>query len=471
MLGAIAGIAIVLLATWIAYQLGLNLATTGFIQLLIILAVALRAGFVQATLASIIANCCLNYFFVPPVFTFTIADPQNWIAVGVFEVSALVVSRLSTEAQAQAARASSREAHLRRLYEVSRELLLLTREKPPAQEVLLLIQRVFAIDAAVLFDASQATAELVGPHAAGLENDTRAAYLQDRDSQMADGRTWIRVLRLGVRPIGALALQGSELTGITANALASLTAIALERAHSFERESRAEAKRQSEQLRTVVLDALAHEYKTPLTVVRTATTGLIEMGQLSAVQTELISLVDSETNKLSELTTRLLQMSRLDKTDVRLRPERIDVDELIETVVSRAAQLLSAHIVHLQGTDSGASIQADRELIVMALTQFLDNAAKYSGPCSAITVGVVVLAGEVRISVHNVGPYIPPEERERIFRRFYRSSGASYKAAGTGIGLSITKKVADVHQGRTWVTSEEDRGNTFFLALPRSKKD
>jgi len=185
--GATAGIALVLVATWIAYQLRLNLAATGFIQLLIILAVALRAGFVLATLASIVANCCLNYFFVPPVFTFTIADPQNWIAVGVFEVSALVVSRLSTEAQAQAARASSREAHLRRLYEVSRELLLLTREKPPAREVLLLIQRVFAIDDAVLFDASQATAELVGTQAEALEKYTRAAYLRDRDSEMADG--------------------------------------------------------------------------------------------------------------------------------------------------------------------------------------------------------------------------------------------------------------------------------------------
>jgi len=351
--------------------------------------------------------------------------------------------------------------------EMAGELLLVTQDKRPGPRVVSLIQRVFSTEALVLFDASEAAAHLVGADAAGLEVGARAAYLEDRDSQTPDDRTWIRILRVGVRPIGALGLRGDELTAVTVNALAFLTAIALERARSLERESRAEAEQQTEQLRTVVLEALAHEYKTPLTVVRAATSGLIEIGQLTDVQSELIRLIDSETTRLNELTTRLLQTSRLDRADVRLRPEQIDVDELVGTVVSGAKQLLSGHPVHVHHTNGKVSIMADRDLVVTALTQFLDNAAKYSNPASSVTVAVIVLPEEVRIAVHNKGTYIARESRERVFQRFYRSPEASFSAAGTGIGLSISRKVADLHHGRVWVTSEEDSGNTFFLALPR----
>jgi two-component system sensor histidine kinase KdpD len=470
-LRAVCGIALVLLATWVGHQLRLNLAATSLLQLLVVLAVALRAGFWHATVVSALANCCLDYFFIPPVYTFHIADPQNWVTLIVFEISALVVSRLSTEAKRQAVEATRRRGELEQLYEISRQLLLLGREQPLNRQILSLIQKVFLIEACVLFDACTPAVELLGRDAPSLEAESRGAYLQDRDSQSTDGRTWFRVLRLGVRPVGSFGLRGDGLTGATVNALASLTAIALERAHSFERESRAEAERQSEQLRTTVLDALAHEYKTPLTAVRTATSGLIEMGGLSTTQSELITLIDSETSRLTDLTTRLLQMSRLDRVDIHMRPERIDVDEFFLALLSSAEISLSGRAINIDGLGSRAYVRADRELVNMALTQFLDNAAKYSDPASTITVAVDMLAGALRVRVHNDGPPIPSEDRERIFERFYRSSGSNHKAAGTGIGLSISKKIAEVHQGRVWVTSKEGEGTTFFLELPRCETE
>jgi two-component system sensor histidine kinase KdpD len=160
-------------------------------------------------------------------------------------------------------------------------------------------------------------------------------------------------------------------------------------------------------------------------------------------------------------------MSRLDKADLRVRRERIDLHELLETVIASTKKILAGHLVDLRAPEKDISIHADRELITMAVTQFLDNAAKYSDPASTITVSTAAVAGEVHIRVHNVGPPIAPDDRQRIFQRFYRSSESSHKAAGTGIGLSISKKVADAHQGRVWVTSEEGSGNTFVLALPR----
>ena len=467
----IAGIALVLLWTWFGFLLHLNLAAIGFLQLLVVLGVALKAGFWQATVVSLVANFCLNYFFIPPVFTFYIADSRNWVALIVFEISALVVSRLSTQARAQAARATNREQEMERLYEFSRKLLLLNRQDSPGPEILSLIQTIFGIGAAALFDASKARTEAIGSDTAALETETRNAFLQDRDWRSADEMTSIRVLRLGVRPIGALGMRGPSLNAVTAGALASLSAIALERAHSFERETHAEAERQSEQLRTTVLDALAHEYKTPLTVVRTAASGLIELGGLTATQSELIALVDSEVKRLSELTTRLLQMSRLDKADIRIRPVRINVEELIQDLLADTKSLLSRHCIRTQGLESAACIRADRELMNIALTQFLDNAAKYSAPASTITVAVNVLPAAVRFCIHSQSPPIPYEDRERIFERFYRSAGSNHKVAGTGIGLSISKKVAEAHRGRVWVTSSEEDGNTFCMELPLSKTE
>jgi two-component system sensor histidine kinase KdpD len=224
-------------------------------------------------------------------------------------------------------------------------------------------------------------------------------------------------------------------------------------------------------LRTTVLDALAHEYKSPLTTIRTATTGLIEMGDTSEAHSELIGLIDSETKRLTELTTRLLKTSRLDRTDVRIRPERIQVDELILGLLSVSESLTSGHDVKVVGLETGAYIRADRELVNMALTQLIDNAGKYSDPGSTITLAAQVSPGVVCISVHSIGPPIRKEDRERIFQRFYRAPGSNHKSAGTGIGLSITRKVAEAHKGRVWAVSHEAQGNTFFLELPRCTRE
>ena len=466
--GAIGGIFLALLITLFAYQLHLNLASTGFLQLLAVLATALKAGFWQATVVSLIANGCLNYFFIPPTFTFSIADPQNWVALLVFEVSALVVSRSSSRAQREALRAAAREGELARLYDFSRQLLLINRESSTGPQILKLIQGTFHIVGGVLFDAFDARVDFIGEDA-GLESATRKAYLQDRDDESRDQRIYYRVLRLGVRPVGAIGLQGHQISAGTANAIASLSAIALERTRSLARQSQAEAERQAEQLRTTVLDALAHEYKTPLTVVRTGTSGLLVMGQLTPVQAELLTLIDSETAKLDELTTRLLQMSRLEAAQMRLHPEKIDLSELVTALIARRQNMLAGHLVELKDWEDSLAVCADRELVTVALTQLLDNAAKYSPPGGKVTMAVHSDHREIRISVHNPGPCIPREDRERIFQRFYRSPAANRRAAGSGLGLSIAKKIADLHGARIWYSSEENEGNTFFLALPRAE--
>jgi two-component system sensor histidine kinase KdpD len=344
---------------------------------------------------------------------------------------------------------------------------LLDRRQTIGPQIVSLIQEIFRTESVALFDATLARLDATGSRANDLEQLARSAYFQDSTLQGADTHTWGHVLRLGSRPIGAVALCGPELDRLTIVAVASLAAIALERARSFEKESRAEAAHQTEQLRTAVLDALAHAFKTPLTAIMTASSGLLETGRLTTDDAELAALVDEQADHLNRLTTELLQMARIDAAEVRLRRERVSVLTLIEDVVSQYRDQLQGRRVAISDSAAHLDVYADREILSKALEQFVDNAAKYSTPGSPISVTADENLGEIVIAVHNDGPPIQPADRERIFERFYRSEESRHRAAGTGLGLSIAKKAAEAHGGRTWVVSEESSGTTFFLAVPR----
>jgi two-component system sensor histidine kinase KdpD len=469
-LRSMAGGALILVGAWVEFRLQLTLPASELLQLLAVLGIAMRYGLVQASIASIVAFLCLDFFFASPLFSFRMSNPEDWTALAVFEASALIVCRLSTQARQQAQRAAADENEMERLYNLSRQLLAVTRQDQPLTGLLRSMQGVFSLDAAVLFDAAESSTEQVGDSTADLAQEAQDTYLRDADASTPEKGIFACVIRAGVRPMGALALRGQGLSPATVQALSSIAGIVLEAAKAFARETRAEAERQSEQLRTAVLDALAHEYKTPLTVIRSATSGLMEMGNLGEVQLELVGLVDHEIQYLDSLTTRLLQMSRLDSVDVRLRPECVDVDELVAGLTTSMKQAPERRRVRVKNSGGVARIWADRQLAATALVQFLDNAAKYSTPASDITLSVELADGDVRIGVHNFGPLIRSEERGRIFQRFYRSSDVRYRANGSGLGLSISKKVADLHHAKIWVTSEERSGTTFYLAFNSYKE-
>jgi two-component system sensor histidine kinase KdpD len=284
----------------------------------------------------------------------------------------------------------------------------------------------------------------------------------DDDRETGIGR---RVIRLGAAPIGSLVVRG-DTSPLTNNAIASLTALVFDRYRAFANESRIETERRTEQLRSTVLDSLAHAYKTPLTAIRAASTGLSEMGHLSAAQAELAALIDEQAGLLGNLTTRLLTTARLDAGEVTVHSTPVGVASLIEEVVSSFGERLAGRKVAIDLPDEGLVLHCDRQLIVMLLTQYIDNACKYSILGTTITIRAERTRAEIVFSVRSYGSVIPLNDRERIFDRYYRSATRSNRAAGTGIGLSVAKRVALIHGGSVWVTSDEIEGTTFFAAIP-----
>jgi two-component system sensor histidine kinase KdpD len=330
-----------------------------------------------------------------------------------------------------------------------------------------LIQRIFAADGVAIFDVSSCRCDLAGTWAEDEEELAKECYLAQADDENHATHTYRRLLRVGNDSIGAIAIRG-DLGRLVLDALASLTAVTLDRCVVFAKETAVEAAHQSERLRAAVLDSLAHAVKTPLTAIQAATAGLSEVGKLNTAQEELLALVEDEANRLSLLSTRLLQTAKLEADEMSVARDEIAVRDLVETVLQDQRGRMSGHPVEVAVPDAALMVRGDRDLLSMALTQFLDNAAKYSFDGTTVKVSAWESHSQVTLSVHNFGPAIPLSDRERIFQRFYRSEGTRHLAAGTGIGLSTVMMAAEAHRGHVWVISNLEEGTTFNFSLPQN---
>jgi len=459
------GIACVLLIGFVTHWLQWLLAVAVLLYLLVIVPVALWCGFWQAAVVSLSAVGVQSYLTARMARTNPAADLANPVELFAFVLTALVISRLSARVTEHARSSDSWGGQIQDLYEFTRRTLQMNLHVEPGSQLAELVHEIFALEAVIIFDA-----DLHETYQAGFWNVDSQELAQNVyyfESSDDDPETGIarRVLRLGNVPIGSIVMRG-DTSPLTNNAIASLIAITFDRYRAFANESRIETERQTEQLRATVLDALAHEYKTPLTAIRAASTGLSEMGKLSAGQADLVSLISEQTDLLSDLTTKLLTTARLDADEVTVHAIPIGVAPLIDEVVASMSERLATMKVSIDVPNDRLVLCCDRRLITMLLTQYIDNACKYAIFGTTITIRAVQSKSEVIFSVHSFGPVIPIADRERIFDRYYRSSNSSNRAPGTGIGLSVAKRAATIHNGYVWVTSDQDEGNTFYAAIP-----
>jgi len=215
-----------------------------------------------------------------------------------------------------------------------------------------------------------------------------------------------------------------------------------------------------------VLDRLAQAYKTPLTAILAASAGLSEMGHLSSTQADLVALIGKQANMLSDLTTRLLAAARMDASEVTVHQTPVGVESIIDDAVTSQRGRSANRKVLAEIEDDTITLCCDRYLILILLTQYLDNASKYSIVGTTITIRAVYVNSKVLFSVHNFGPGIPEADRERVFDCDSAACSCLNYASGAGVGLSVAKRIASIHGGNVWVTSSEQEGTTFFAAIP-----
>ncbi len=453
------------ISTWVSFRLGQGFAFTGFVYLVFVVLTAMYAGFRPATIVSVVSAACLNYFFVPPIFSF-VNSAENWVALGAFEFTALVISQLSHRAHCRTVEVEHLYEEMERLYQTSRRILLLNSSAEPGDVIASSIRETFGLEGVQLFDAVPAAVYCSGGCPADADVKTRDAYLVGSNTFDGATRSWYCVLSIGARPIGALALVGTGMTKSTATALTSLSAIALERARILQKELRAQADRQTEQLRASVLDDLAHQFKTPLTVTRAASAGLLALGGLSELQTECVAVIDQQAKKLDDLASRLLRSAGLEGAEFQLRRQALCLSTLARVAAGKLESATDRERVRVFAPAGEAPVSADRELILTSISQLMENAVKYSDPGSPIDLTFTVKEAQIVLTVRSKGLVVARTDRERIFERFYRAPETRHLPSGTGLGLSIVKKIVESHEGHVWAEGEVGYGTAISISLP-----
>jgi two-component system sensor histidine kinase KdpD len=455
------------LLTAVCFAVHANSAITAMLFLVAGVLHSLDAGFLAAVIFSLEATLCLDFFFLPPIFHLNVDDPMDgWTLVALL-LTTLVVSSLASKARAEANLARREREFMEQEYALAQRLLVLD-PATPVPGLLRPFIETFHLAAACLFEAETAESHVAGVSNEDLSALTRSAYVSGKDQDDPHGRFAVRCLRRGAKLIGSIGFEGLNDPAWLSGPMAVLAAISLERASAYRKAGQASVHAQTEVFRAAILDALAHEFKTPLATIMTAAGGIRAAGPLGPQQEQLAEMVESEASRLSRLTSRMLRTVRLDQEEVKPLMEPFSFEEICAHILRRYQRRFPSRRFVMESRGGSQVAQGDAELLRLALSQLLDNACKYSEQDSEIRVDLELSASNATVFVSNQGSRIPLDEREHVFERFYRGADARLHTPGSGLGLYVARKIAVAHGGYLDLDPIAASGDnvTFRLTIP-----
>lgn len=484
-LGSFAMVVVALLAG-LGLQEFLGVTNIALVFLIAVLASAVSYGLVPSLFACVVAVLAFNFFFLPPLYTFTIADPENVVALLTFAVVAVIVSNLAARVRAQAVVARERAAITENIYLFSRKLagvfalddLLWATSFQIAQmlkvQVVILLPEdgTLAVRAGyppedVLDEADVAAARWVWEHAtpAGRGADSlpgaKRLYLP-----MRTGRGTVGVIGLDSAKPGPLLSPDQRRLF---DALADQAALAIERVQLAEDVERTRLTSETEKLRAALLTSISHDLRTPLSVILGAASSLkSQEGALdAAAHRELVGTIEEEAERLNHFIANLLDMTRLESGAVRPKFDLVDLGDIVGSALRRAARVLDGHKLSLSLEAGLPPLRLDPVLFEQVLFNLLDNAGKYAPKGSQVDIRASAQPGQVRLDILDEGSGISAEDLDRIFDKFYRMQAADRKRAGTGLGLAISRGFVEAMAGTVTAGNRTDRsGAIFTVTLP-----
>ena len=461
-------VAAIAVITAIDFRLHVNHTTVALMFLVTVLLTSAYWGLRYAVVMAIGATAAFNFFFLPPVGTFTIADPQNWVALFAFLVTALVASNLAERARREAESAKQRRRELEKLYGLSQRLLASENVLELLNALPQYLQETFSVGSAVVMAADHPTVYRSSLDAKFEESVLRSTLL--RGEPITQGGVSYVPLRLGMRTVGALGVTGDELSRETLDALGSLAGLAIERARALEALSKNRAEQEHERLRTALLDSVTHEFRTPLTSIKASVTTLLSGAGLDEQgRRDLLTVIDEETDRLNRLVGEAAEMAQLDSGMFKLDFQPHAISEAIDPAVEDARASLEKHPIEVDLGKDLPTVRMDLQRIREVVMHLLENAGKYSPEGTPIKVTSEVKGDMLVTSVADRGPGIDSFEQSLIFEKFYRGQNQRYTAPGTGMGLAIAKVIVEAHGGTVGVVSQLGSGSVFSFSLPLDK--
>jgi two-component system sensor histidine kinase KdpD len=428
---------------------------------------AFRWGLIYSVCLSVVCTLLYNYFFLPPIGSFTIADPQNWIALLAFLASAIFISKLSENERRQTELSEVRRKEMERLYEFSNQLLMEENVHDVASHAPRVVASIFAFEGVILYLTESDTAYSSDPRRpfVSIEELRTAARLPDGPRPRSEEISIVPLV-LGMRASGSIAMTKAGYSEGLYEAIGGLLAIALERASALDRFSRVEAAREGERLRSALLDSVTHELRTPLTAIRAAATSLSSQPFLEESQRrEMFAILDEESARLDRLIGQAVEMAQLDTDGIKVRFEPQRLQEVLDLALEDCHSLLRGRPVTVDLPPDMPSILLDRELIRRVLRHLLENAARYSPAGSPVHIRALLGGDRLLVSITDQGQGIDDAEQAYIFDKFYRGSRQRL-LHGTGMGLAIARAILRAHSGGIEVVSHRGEGATFTFWVP-----
>jgi two-component system, OmpR family, sensor histidine kinase KdpD len=447
--------------------------TAGMVFLVVVVVTATQAGLVISLYSALLCAFSFDYFFLPPIHTFILAGPQEWVSMFTFAVSSLVAGRVAERARKQKEQAEQRREDVERLYLLSQEMILHEDAAGLIRDLPALVARIFAVESVVLYvqDRDQyvsTVAELPELFKANLREVTGGgshAAIVSQDGFEA------HALMVGMRAVGAMAWRPANLAREVATAVCAQVGIALTRAIAIEASARMEASREGERLRAALIDSLTHELRTPLTSIRAAATTLTQdQGLDDALRRELATVVDEESARLDALIGEAVEMAELDANVMKVQAAPRHTRTLLEHAVEESHAALGRHQVMLMVQEPDRPVWFDARLLGRVFRHLIENAALYSPPGSRIVLRSRRVDGRVEFEVEDSGPGIDKVDLPHIFEKFYRGKKGAKLGKGTGMGLAIARAIMLAHGGGIAVESNPEHGSTFRFWVPLVEK-
>ena len=467
------------------------LASIGMLFLVPVMVSAVSFGRRAALFTAVFSLLAYNFFFLDPLYTLTIADPNNWLSFGVLLFVAVFAGNLAARVRAQADLAARRAAIAGELYKFTGKMAGIAGLDDILWAASYQIASMLKANVVILLpDRKTGQLEIRGafPPDDELSADDVAAATWCWERGQAAGRhagtlpgarRLFLPMRTGSGTVGVIGLQRDNdrdlLTPEERRLLDSLgdqTALAVERADLVARVDEAKVIAEADKLRVAMLTSLSHDLRTPLaSILGAATTLLANLGLYDVEHTrDMLLVVREEAERLDRFVGNLLDMSRLEAGALGTRPQMVDLGDAVAAAVSRLSRRISGHRLKEDLVHDLPFVDADPLLLEQAMVNLLDNAVKYSPAGSEILIRARAQGGRVILTVEDEGPGIPVSELPHIFDKFYRVRKADHGVAGTGLGLSVAKGFVESFGGSLTAGNRGDRaGAVFTLTLPASK--
>jgi two-component system sensor histidine kinase KdpD len=466
---------------------GIVPTTVGLALLVVVLATATFGRLWIASLVALVATGAFNFYFFPPIGTFTIADPHNWIAVLAFLTAAVIASHLSAAAQARARDAIARRNEVTRLFDLTRDVLLTTEAAWAIDTLARHVARRFELfRVAICLPADDGwRVHQGGPEEVSVEEHVlNTALAQARGTlefdacqraygghlrvMREDGELLVVPLRHGTRAVGLLAAIAPAVDVGTFDAVAGVVAIAVERTQFLVEREAAELVRQKADLAATLLASLSHDLKTPLTVIRVAVENL--RGELPVDERQAqASAAIVELQRLTRLFQDILDMARIDAAAIHVEPQWVTPADIVDAAAAHVRHALNGRGLRINA-DTEAQVHVDPRVVSIALSHLLENAAHYSPADRAIAVDAQAESDGLRVAVTDQGPGLDASELEDLFERFFRGRKARQLAPGTGMGLAITRGLLSAINGRVWAENAPGAGARFTIVVPGPRR-